>query len=118
MVFYWCFYSMIHIPIKPLSANKAWKGRRFKTDEYKVYSKALLLLLPCLSLPESPFKVTYEFGFSNRGSDLDNAVKQTTDILAKKYGFNDNKIYEYRLIKTIVKKGQEFIKFDIEHLDG
>jgi hypothetical protein len=25
------------VKIKPLSVNKAWKGRRFKTDDYLVF---------------------------------------------------------------------------------
>ena len=109
---------MIHLSIKPLSVNQAWRGRRFKTDAYKGYEKHLLLILPVLTLPDPPFKVTYEFGFSNISSDLDNGVKQFQDILQKKYGFNDSLIYEMHLTKTVVKKGQEFIKFNIEHLEG
>jgi len=37
---------MITVKIKPLSANEAWKGRRFKTDEYKTYEHSLHYLLP------------------------------------------------------------------------
>jgi len=29
----------IEIPIKPLTVNKAWQGRRFKTPAYKQYEK-------------------------------------------------------------------------------
>lgn len=107
---------MIHLSIKPLSVNQAWNGRRFKTDDYKRYEKQLLLILPPLTLPEPPFKVAYEFGFSSIASDLDNGVKQFQDILQKKYLFNDSLIYEMHLTKTVVKKGQEFIKFNIQHL--
>jgi hypothetical protein len=36
------------IEIKPLSINKAWKGRRFKTKEHVNYCKRIELLLPSI----------------------------------------------------------------------
>ena len=104
---------MIEVKIKPLSVNDAWKGRRFRTDAYKSYERALLLMLPKITLPKSPYKLELVFGFSSKGSDIDNPNKNLTDVLSKKYGFNDNEIYELHVKKEIVKKGQEFIKFQI-----
>ena len=106
---------MIALRIKPLSINECWRGRRFKTKEYQRYEKTLLLMLPNIELPEPPFKVFYEFGLSNSCADIDNPVKAFSDILQKKYGFNDNKIYEMHVVKTKVKKGEEFIHFWIEN---
>ena len=34
------------INIKPLSVNKAWQGKRFKTKKYKAFETELLLKLP------------------------------------------------------------------------
>jgi len=107
----------LHIDIKPLSVNDAWQGRRFKTDEYRKYERAMLWLLPKGRLPEPPYRVYYEFGFSTRLSDFDNPVKPLGDIMQKKYGFNDNEIYEAVIKKVVVKKGKEYIKIKIEHLD-
>lgn len=107
---------MIQINIKPLSANEAFKGRRYKTDKYRSYQTKLLYFLPPLKLPEPPYKLTYEFGFSSKGSDIDNPVKQLTDILSKKYKFNDNQIYKMELTKVVVPKGSEYLKFKIESL--
>ncbi|VVM18751.1 hypothetical protein BSPWISOXPB_4416 [uncultured Gammaproteobacteria bacterium] len=45
------------IEIKPLSINKAWKGRRFKTKEHVNYCKRIELLLPNDIL--SPQKLIY-----------------------------------------------------------
>jgi Holliday junction resolvase RusA-like endonuclease len=67
-------------------------------------------------LPPPPFRISYEFGFSSKASDIDNPTKQITDILSKRYKFNDNQVYEMNLKKTIVPKGKEFIKWKIEHL--
>jgi hypothetical protein len=45
------------IKIKPLSVNKAWQGKRFKTNEYKQYEKEVSLLLPShLKIPEGRLK--------------------------------------------------------------
>jgi Holliday junction resolvase RusA-like endonuclease len=105
--------SLIQVNIKPLSVNTAWQGKRFKTDLYRQYEKAVLLLLPPFDIPPAYLKLVYEFGFSNPQSDLDNPVKPFTDILQKKYGFNDSRVHEIVLRKKLVTKGMEYIKFSI-----
>ena len=104
---------MKKINIKPLSVNQCFKGRRFKTPLYKQYELNLFALLPRMKLPEPPFKVFYEFGFSNYASDIDNPVKPFTDVLQKRYKFDDKLIEEMILVKKKVKKGEEYIKFNI-----
>ena len=103
------------IKIKPLSVNECWKGTRKKTDKYKWYEMELLLsLLPkMMFIPEGKLQIYLEFGVSSRGFDYDNAIKPFQDILQKKYGFDDNKIYMAFINKKIVKKGEEYIKFEI-----
>ena len=107
----------IRVNIKPLSVNEAWTGRRFKTDKYKAFQTEMLVRLPAGKLPDPPYRVHYEFGFSNRQADLDNPVKQTQDCLAKKYGFNDKEIYEAHIRKAIVRKGCEYVRVKVEHMD-
>ncbi|HAW74544.1 MAG TPA: hypothetical protein DCW74_02280 [Alteromonas australica] len=105
------------INIKPLSVNKAWKGKRFKSDKYKKYEKELLYLLPNkkkIGNLDGPLKISIEFGFSSAASDFDNPIKPLIDILQKKYHFNDNQIYEANIKKVIVDKGDEYLMFDIE----
>ena len=104
---------MPKINIKPMSVNLAWKGKRFKTNVYKKYEKDCMLLLPKITVPDGKLKVDLVFGFSSKLADADNPVKCFIDILQKKYGFNDNKIYEYNIKKVDVKKGFEFIEFTI-----
>ena len=109
---------MILVAIKPLSVNDAWKGRRYKTKEYKAYEKELLYRLPPkLDVPEGKLKIELEFGFSSKGSDGENPVKCFIDVLQTKYGFNDNRIYRYEINKEIVKKGFEYIKFRISSFE-
>lgn len=74
------------------------------------------MVLPRLTLPQPPFKIFFEFGFSTIASDYDNPIKPIQDILQKKYGFDDKQIYEANVKKVLVKKGQEYFKFQFETL--
>lgn len=102
--------------IKPLSVNSCWQGKRFKTPEYKAYEKELLLMLPNYpkgkKVPEM-IRISFIFGFSSKGSDLDNPVKPLLDILQKKYKFNDSNVWELEVFKKIVPKGEEYFQFEI-----
>ncbi len=104
----------IKINIKPLSVNKCWMGRRFKTVDYKNYEIEMLLKLKPMKIPEPPYRVFYEFGVSSKLNDWDNPIKPFQDILCKKYGFDDRYIEEGNVKKVLVKKGNEYIKFKIE----
>ena len=103
--------------VKPLSVNKCWQGRRFKTIEYKRYEREVLTLLGYYELPEGEIELTITAGFSSRAADLDNFAKPFIDILQKKYGFNDNRIYKLILIKDIVKKGSEYLEFEFKEYE-
>jgi len=107
---------MTRIDIKPLSVNKAWQGKRYKTKDYKTYEKAVYHLLPILTIPEGPLSIYLEFGFSNSQADWDNPIKPFQDILQFKYAFNDSRIHEAHVKKVKVKKGCEYISFSIQEL--
>lgn len=102
----------ILLPIKPLSINECWQGKRFKTEKYKNYERELLYMLPNINIPSPPYKVIFEFGI-NKLTDWDNPIKALQDILQKKYKFNDRDVYEAVVTKTIVKKGKEFFKVEL-----
>lgn len=99
------------IYIKPLSVNKAWQGRRFKTKEYKAYEKELLLKLKPMEIPSGSISINVTFYFKNKLSDIDNPLKPFLDILQKKYKFNDRDIYNLNVTKKISNK--EGIDFTI-----
>jgi Holliday junction resolvase RusA-like endonuclease len=103
---------MTTINIPPLSVNACWQGKRFKTPAYKAYEKQVLLTLRPMKLPPAPFSLRFEFGFSSPLSDIDNGIKPLTDILQRKYGFNDREIFELHVVKELVKKGQEYSRFE------
>lgn len=102
------------LKIKSLSVNDAWRGKRFKSSDYKKYEQDLFLLLPKIKIPKGKLHLTISFGFSSKGSDVDNPVKPFVDVLQKAYGFNDNQIYYLEVIKIDVEKKEEFIAFSIE----
>lgn len=105
------------IRIKPLSVNECYIGKRYKSKQYKAYITELMIKLPPMMIPEGELELIIQFGFSNRGSDIDNGVKVFTDVLQRKYGFNDNRIYRLVVNKIIVPKGEEYINFKINELD-
>ncbi len=107
---------MIKLNIKPLSVNEAWQGRRFKTQKYKKYINDMMVILPPLTVPEGELHLLIEWGFSSAASDNDNPLKCFQDCLQLKYKFNDSRIYETNLKKKVVKKGHEYIKFEIKQL--
>lgn len=104
---------MTLISVKPLSVNKCYRGRRFKTEVYKAYEEYLLYKLPLKHIREAPYQLNIKVGLSSSLADLDNTIKCFQDILQKKYGFNDKDIFKIIAEKKIVKKGGEFIDFDI-----
>ena len=106
---------MPKISIIPLSANKMWQGRRFRTKAYDDYERTLMLLLPPLKIDQKvKLELDIRVGLSSKLADIDNICKPLIDILQKAYNFNDRNIYRLMAEKEIVKKGSEFIQFEIK----
>lgn len=100
------------LKIKALSVNQAWRGRKFKTPQYKDYEEITLYLLPNnIVVPRKRLKLNIFVGMSSVLADIDNIAKPFIDILQKKYGFNDKEIYKLIIEKEIVKKKEEYISF-------
>lgn len=107
---------MYKIDIKPLTVNQAFKpinGRFIKSKAYREYEKELWYLLPDKNISKGKLVLFIEVGFSSKLNDIDNVIKPFCDILQKKYLFNDRMIYKLDVEKNIVKKGEEFISFEI-----
>lgn len=105
------------VDIKPLSVNQAWQGKRFKTPAYKAYEKELLLKLRPYEVPDGVIEITLRFGLSSKLADFDNPVKPFVDCLQKKYGFNDRQIKRAIIEVDNVKKGEEYIFFELKEMD-
>lgn len=105
---------MIRLNIKPLSVNCAWQGKKYKTKAYIQYEKDMLIIMPNLNISQGKYQLTLHFGFSSSLADLDNPVKLIQDLLQKKYKINDRDIFKLVVTKELVKKGKEFIEFNLE----
>lgn len=108
----------ITLKIKPLSTNALYTGRRWKTDEYRKYSRLIHAELNSRKTrlivdDKAKLFLLMIVGVSNAGADLTNTVKGFEDIISKHYGFNDNRTLRSYLVKEKVKKGKEFIEFNI-----
>ena len=91
---------MARINIKPLSVNKAYRGRRFKSADYKNYTEELMLCLDPVELPEGPLEAFYTWGVSNLRFDVDNACKPFQDVLCDFLGIDDSRIYKITMEKV------------------
>ena len=99
-------HPMPQINIKPLSVNRAFQGRRFKTPAYKQYEAEFLLLLKRHEVKLFDLmEIKLTVGYSNKLCDIDNFLKPTLDILQKHTGMNDRNIYRLSVEKVITKKG-------------
>ena len=95
---------IISLPLKPLSINAAFCGRRFKTPAYRQYDKALdIHLLPFKRdiVHCDWYEVFYIFYLKNFGmTDGDNCVKALCDGLVRN-GFlaDDRRIKRFHVEK-------------------
>jgi Holliday junction resolvase RusA-like endonuclease len=104
---------MEKINIKALSVNSCYQGKRYKNQIHKEYVAEVMIQLPIFFIGRPPYKLVLEFGLSSKLQDLDNCIKVFQDCLTVKYNFNDRDIYQIEAVKLNVKKGEEYIKFDI-----
>jgi len=94
-----------------------YSGRKVKSHKYRSYEKLLLPMLPSeIKVPEGKLHLSLVVGVSSKLSDLDNVLKPFIDCLQLKYDFNDKMIYKLSAIKENVKKGEEFIEFDLRRI--
>lgn len=105
--------GMVKIDIKPIGINVQYQGRRFLSPIGKQFKTEATLKIRKVKVPEGKLLVKLEFGFSNSDQDIDGPVKSVLDILQKKLGFNDNRVYRIEVDKKIVKKGAEYFAYDI-----
>ena len=102
------------VNIRPLSVNEGYTGRRWKTEEHRVWHRSVLFLLPKMVMPPPPYEVYLKFGFSSKTSDFDNCVKFFIDCLSDKHKFNDKLIRRAVIDVDIVPKGKEYIEFSLK----
>ena len=103
----------LFIDLKPLSVNKAWQGRRFKTEDYKNYERDCLYLLPKGKKIYGYIDVKYDFYIKYfKTSDVGNFEKPLSDILVKSGIIEDDKFIKRLIIEKHESKKQ-YIKITI-----
>lgn len=109
---------MIIIPIKPISTNKLFQGRRFKTKEYDAFINAALYFAPKVPIIKGMVAIQCDFYVKNaKRSDLDNFLKGTLDLIVKAgYIEDDRYIYWLKTRKFIADNENERIELKIKPL--
>lgn len=108
---------MIEIPIKPLSINQAFQGRRYKTAECKHYEECLWYLLPKKEKVRGKIHITYRFFLKNhKMMDIDNLVKVLQDMIVKKGYIEDDRLI-YRMVVEKVPSKSDRIQIEIKSFD-
>lgn len=104
----------IKIPVKPLSVNKAWAGRRFKSTYYKDFENDVCNFLPFAKKTiTEECEVHYTFFVKNyKMTDIDNLIKTIQDIIIKRGYIKDDRQIVYLLAEK-VQSNEEAIEVDI-----
>ena len=111
----------IKINVHPLSVNKCWQGRRFKTKDYLNYEEEVLYLIGRNEMITGYVGVEYDFYIKNfKLSDVGNLEKPLTDIIVKAGLIEDDRfIITMKLTKhKIAKYIKEYIVIRIYHYNN
>lgn len=106
----------VEVNIKPLSINRAWQGRKYRTKEYKAYQEEMHYLLPNKEMIKGKIAVFLTFYLKNPTQcDVDNFIKPILDIFKNKgYIEDDRNVYFVQATKE--KDTTSRIKIDIVKL--
>ena len=107
------------IKIKPISVNKVWQGKRFRTPEYRDWiDKALWLMKKQEKVGGRIYlKITFYIKYPLK-SDLDNYLKPSIDLIVRKGWIEDDRfIFKLDTQKIEVKKEEdERIEYEIKSI--
>jgi len=96
---------IINLEVKPLSVNKCWQGRRFKSQDYKRYETELKYLLPRKKILGKEYEIHYTFYLKNFGlTDIDNLIKPLQDVLVSNGIISDDRKIVYLSAKKVRAK--------------
>lgn len=111
----------ITIPLKAISINCAFQGRRFKTKTCKAFEKSALSFLPICQNPiKGWIDISYTFYLKNwKRTDADNLVKVFQDLIVRQgYIEDDRKIMRYAIEKVPSKEDKTEIMINQYYLIG
>ena len=111
----------ITLPLKPISTNKIWSGKRwmspaakqFKSDcRILLFSKRVELKTMAAAAEEEELAIALRFGLV-RDMDIDNCLKLVIDSLSAVLGIDDKRFRRVSAEKEKVKRGREFISLSV-----
>ena len=107
----------MRIDIKPMSVNRCWQGRRFRTPEFRQWQRDVQTLLTQYNgarFGKEGIEVSIIFyeRYPIRG-DIDNKVKPILDCLVEAGIIGDDR-YIFKLIIEKEKADQDFFTFNIK----
>ena len=102
----------LKIPIKAISTNKLYSGKKMRSWYYKKYRKEIFKFLQA-NYPDpvtlsGNLVLDMEVGFSSPLSDASNSIKGVEDCVSEFYNFNDRQIVRIVCEKYLVHKGDEY----------
>jgi len=107
----------LDLPVKPISVNALYKGKRYKSEEYKNFESELAYNLPLdarIGL-EGPLVLEATFYITNMRQDLDNLLKGLLDVLEHCGVYsNDKQIVAIRATKEKAKEPRIKVKLYAE----
>lgn len=107
----------VFLPVKALSTNKLYSGRKVRSWHYKRFRKQVFKILDTYDKENlrlsGNLKLKLEVGFSSPLSDLSNAIKSVEDVIAEWIGFNDKQIVSIEMEKYLVNKGSEYMRVQL-----
>jgi Holliday junction resolvase RusA-like endonuclease len=112
--------NKMNIQIKPLSTNKAWMGRKFKSDDYIDFELELSVKLKKfkdykMDLDKTELEVSYTFYLKNYAlTDVGNLEKQLTDVLVANQFIKDDRYIKRLILQKERSEGDDFIEIQIK----
>lgn len=106
----------VFLPVKPLSTNDMWMGRKRRSFEYQKFRRQMFKALKEYSNLHSikgNMVLIAEVGLSSAAADLSNTVKAMEDVLMEYFKLDDKHTVDIHLRKFLVYRGDEFIKVKI-----
>lgn len=107
--------------MKPITANKMWQGRRFKTPEYKAWRESFNILVPKREKHCFADKTLVEVDItlylnlrSFKISDVDNYAKPILDALVESEVLDDDRYVNTLRITKMLTEEEEHITIYIK----
>ena len=106
----------VTLPIKPVSTNNLYGGKRYKKKEARVFEESVRAYLirdaKHIVIPDGDLQLITRV-YVTRKFDTSNCLKLLEDCIAKFLQINDRRFAGHRISRVVVKPGHEKIEFRI-----